>query len=340
VVVSHGPFDERFFPRYFEEVDFCLRCRRAADASSTFPESEAYTRGARVGSGSSAFLAAYHAGRVVSPWSISSFAAPMFRALRTEAAWLLSLRRRQESFPVLAAYAALPRLLSERREIESTLHIDGLTEPRRSPRVSRIVVIGIDGVECRDGLATSVESTHTPFASAISDRRTRGRGAASRCFAPGDRSAVRTGQCPVARCVEQICMSMERFARGHGRALLSELSADGVVAATVHASRWRRARLRRVCRSGRMYSATRWPKHRPKAVVDVTISRWPGTGSRLVVAVDRGDHFSAVSNLQAHALSAARLTDVTGASAGNGMVSVSRAVPDTTRGCRGYDPVV
>jgi GT2 family glycosyltransferase len=113
---SHGPFDERFFPAYFEEVDFCVRCRRAGRRIVYVPESEGvHLEGHVLGAGSPAFLVAYHAGRVRFAVEHLLVRGAMFRALRTEAAWLLSLRRRQEILPVLAAYAALPRLLSERR---------------------------------------------------------------------------------------------------------------------------------------------------------------------------------------------------------------------------------
>lgn len=112
----HGPFDERYFPAYFEEVDFCVRCRSAGQRVVYVPECEGvHLEGHVLGAGSPAFLAAYHAGRVRFAVEHLLVRGSVLRALRAEAVWLLSLRRRQEILPVLAAYAALPRLLSERR---------------------------------------------------------------------------------------------------------------------------------------------------------------------------------------------------------------------------------
>lgn len=112
----HGPFDERFFPAYFEEVDFCARCRRAGRRIVYVPESEGvHLEGHVLGVGSRAFLKAYHAGRVRFAVEHLLVRGRLLRALRAEAGWLLSLRRWHEIVPVLVAYTALPKLLYERR---------------------------------------------------------------------------------------------------------------------------------------------------------------------------------------------------------------------------------
>jgi O-antigen biosynthesis protein len=112
----HGPLDERFFPAYFEEVDFCLRCRRTGGRIVYVPESEAvHQEGSVLGVGSPAFLSAYHAGRLRFAVEHLLVRGKALRAFRAEVAWLLSLRRAHEIAPVIAAYAGLPKLLYERR---------------------------------------------------------------------------------------------------------------------------------------------------------------------------------------------------------------------------------
>jgi GT2 family glycosyltransferase len=112
----HGPFDEKFFPAYFEEVDFCRRCQAAGGRVVYVPECEAvHLEGSVLAAGSRAFLSAYHAGRVRFAAQHLLVRGKTMRALRAEAAWLSSLRRASEIAPVLAAYRRLPRLLYERR---------------------------------------------------------------------------------------------------------------------------------------------------------------------------------------------------------------------------------
>jgi GT2 family glycosyltransferase len=114
----HGPLDERFFPAYYEEVDFCLRCRRAGQRVVYVPESEAvHLEGSVLGLGTRAFLAAYHAGRVRFAVEHLLVRGRVLRALRAELAWLLSLRRPGEILPALGAYVSLPRLLLESRRV-------------------------------------------------------------------------------------------------------------------------------------------------------------------------------------------------------------------------------
>lgn len=112
----HGPFDEGFFPAYFEEVDFCFRCHRAGKRIVYVPESEgSHLDGGVLGVGSPAYLSAYHSGRIRFAVKHLLVRGTMLSALRAEAGWLRSLRRRSEILPVLSAYKAVPRLLVERR---------------------------------------------------------------------------------------------------------------------------------------------------------------------------------------------------------------------------------
>lgn len=112
----HGPFDERFFPAYFEEVDFCMRCRRAGKRIVYVPESEAIHLEASVlGVGTRNFLAAYHAGRLRFAAAHLLVRGNVLHVLRAELAWMFSLRRLREILPAIAAYSALPRLLYESR---------------------------------------------------------------------------------------------------------------------------------------------------------------------------------------------------------------------------------
>lgn len=191
--------------------------------------------------------------------------------------------------------------------------------------MSRIVVIGVDGIDCRDGRADLGPSRRTrQFSSAIADG---GHEVVVLGLTPSHRGMVpegRDGRSVGGRCFEQISTSTERFARGDGRALLSELSADGVVAATVHASA---LAARAVGDDVPLWAdvfGDPMAEAQAKALVDghdLALARY---WEALVVAVDRGDHFSAVSNVQAHALvGQLGLTGrLTGASAGMDMVSV------------------
>jgi GT2 family glycosyltransferase len=112
----HGPFDEKFFPAYFEEVDFCRRCQAGGGRIVYVPECEAvHLEGSVLKAGSRAFLSAYHAGRVRFAAKHLLLRGKTMRALRAEAGWLFSQRRVGEVAPALAAYTRLPRLLYERR---------------------------------------------------------------------------------------------------------------------------------------------------------------------------------------------------------------------------------
>ncbi|MBI5504797.1 MAG: glycosyltransferase family 2 protein [Deltaproteobacteria bacterium] len=112
-----GPFDEGYFPAYFEEVDFCVRLRAAAMRVVYVPASRARHAEAAssAGSASRLFLRRYHRSRLrfVAHHLIGGGRGASW--LRAEAAWLLRLRRWHDIAPVLGAYACLPRLLLHRR---------------------------------------------------------------------------------------------------------------------------------------------------------------------------------------------------------------------------------
>ncbi len=108
----HGPLDAGYFPAYFEEVDFCARCRAGGLRVVYEPASEALHAEASVlGRDSSRYLRAYHAGRMRYAATHLLVRGRALAALRAEAAWLLKLRTMHEVRPVLAAYRALPALM-------------------------------------------------------------------------------------------------------------------------------------------------------------------------------------------------------------------------------------
>ena len=112
----HGPFDERYFPAYFEEVDFCTRCRADGLRVVYEPASEAVHAEASVlGRNSPRYLRAYHASRMRYAVAHLLVRGKALAALRAEAAWLVRRRSIDEVRPALAAYGTLPRLLLETR---------------------------------------------------------------------------------------------------------------------------------------------------------------------------------------------------------------------------------
>ena len=113
---AFGPLDEEYYPAYFEEVDFCARCRRGGYRIVYEPSCEGLHAEASVlGAGSDAYLRAYHAGRMRFAAAHLLVRGRCLSALAAEAAWLLSLRHLDEIRPALAAYRALPRLLRARQ---------------------------------------------------------------------------------------------------------------------------------------------------------------------------------------------------------------------------------
>lgn len=110
-----GPFDEGYAPAYYEEVDFCVRARRAGLRAVYVPSSGAiHAEASTSGAGSRLFLQRYHRSRlrfVVRHLAVGRSAAGAW--LRAELAWLAGRRRWGEVAPVLGAYARIPHLVTE-----------------------------------------------------------------------------------------------------------------------------------------------------------------------------------------------------------------------------------
>lgn len=191
--------------------------------------------------------------------------------------------------------------------------------------MSRILVVGIDGVDGCEGRVDLGPSRRTrQFASAIAD-------------AGHDVVILRLGRSvrrPVSmrqsersaggRVIEEVSAAADRFSHGEGQELIRNIAADAVVSATIHASS---LAARAVADDVPLWVdvfGDPMAEAQAKAVVDghdLALARY---WEALVAAIDRGDHFSAVSHVQAHALLgqlglAGRLTR---ASAGSELVSV------------------
>lgn len=114
--LAHGPFDERFFPAYFEEVDFCVRSRKAGMRVVYEPRSEALHREAGVlGRQTARYLHAYHANRMRFAAKHLLVRGRILATLHAELTWLCSRRSVTEVRPALSAYRRLPRLIRESR---------------------------------------------------------------------------------------------------------------------------------------------------------------------------------------------------------------------------------
>lgn len=128
-----GPFDEGYAPAYYEEVDLCVRVRRAGlrvvyvptsearhvEASSSRDDEtsaavEAADRGQVSGRGSRIFLRRYHRSRLRFVVRVHARDVGALRWLIAEARWLFARRHRDEIAPVLAAYACMPRFVVEK----------------------------------------------------------------------------------------------------------------------------------------------------------------------------------------------------------------------------------
>jgi GT2 family glycosyltransferase len=116
----YGPLDAGYFPAYFEEVDFCLKLRRAGYRVVCDPAARAvHVEAATTGRGSQLHRALYHRSRMRFVARHLLRRATVAPALRAEAVWLSRQRSWRELRPVLGAYTAL------------------LTELRSRPRTGR-----------------------------------------------------------------------------------------------------------------------------------------------------------------------------------------------------------
>lgn len=113
--LRHGPFDRGFHPAYYEEVDFCTRCRDAGESIVFVPQSEGrHVEASVLGAGTKPYLRAYHRGRMRYLVKHRSDVRAAAAAFRSELAWLARQRRWSDVAPVLEAYRILPALLVER----------------------------------------------------------------------------------------------------------------------------------------------------------------------------------------------------------------------------------
>jgi GT2 family glycosyltransferase len=111
---AHGPFDERYFPAYFEEVDFCVRLRKAGLRIVYEPRSEAVHGEASVlGRQTAGYLRAYHNNRMRFAATHLLVRGRVLAVLHAELTWLFSRRSAAEVCPALSAYLSLPRLVRE-----------------------------------------------------------------------------------------------------------------------------------------------------------------------------------------------------------------------------------
>ena len=112
-----GPFDEAYRPVYFEEVDFCVRVRRARLRVVYEPAGVAlHKEGSSSGGTNSAlFLQRYHRNRIRFLVSHRLRRGTWGRTLAAELRWLAGQRRAADVWPVLRAYAGLPIDFMQRR---------------------------------------------------------------------------------------------------------------------------------------------------------------------------------------------------------------------------------
>jgi len=104
-----GPFDEGFCPVYYEEADFCVRCRRAGLRTLYVPSSEAvHFEASSSRRGSALFLRRYHRSRMRFAIRHLLRSGSIGAALRAELAWLAKQRSFTDIAPAFRAYCAVP----------------------------------------------------------------------------------------------------------------------------------------------------------------------------------------------------------------------------------------
>jgi GT2 family glycosyltransferase len=113
--IAFGPFDEGYAPAYYEEVDFCVRARRAGRRIVYVPHCEAvHLEAASSVTGSALFLRRYHRSRLRFVVRVLLRRGKALRWMAAEANWLLRLRSWRDIAPVLAAYVRVPWFFVER----------------------------------------------------------------------------------------------------------------------------------------------------------------------------------------------------------------------------------
>lgn len=116
VWLRYRPFDEGYFPAYFEEVEFCLRLRDAGLRVLYVPESRVVHRTAFSSGGpqSSVYLRRYHGSRMrFVARRLLQGRGSRCAFLAAELGWLCRLRDRSHLRIVLGAYRRLPAEMRE-----------------------------------------------------------------------------------------------------------------------------------------------------------------------------------------------------------------------------------
>ncbi len=110
-----GPLDEGYAPAYFEEVDFCVRVRRAGLRVVYVPGAEAIHVEASTSGSARTFYRRYHSSRLrfVVRHLVRERGAAAW--LRSELGWLLRMQDRSQLGALMAAYARVPALVVEAR---------------------------------------------------------------------------------------------------------------------------------------------------------------------------------------------------------------------------------
>ena len=118
-----GPFDESFYPAYYEEVDYCWRARSLGLRSVYVPESVArHHEATSTGNGSDAYLRHYHRNRMRFLARHHLRRGRILKTLAAEADWLFKQRDSRHLRRVLGAYANLPaELVAARRSKRSEI---------------------------------------------------------------------------------------------------------------------------------------------------------------------------------------------------------------------------
>ncbi len=112
-----GPFDERYFPAYFEETDFCVNVRRGGKRVVYEPASVAVHREASASGGVQArrYLGLYHRNRIRFVVKHLMTRGNRMNLLASELRWLFRRKTAAHALALAAAYARIPLYLVESR---------------------------------------------------------------------------------------------------------------------------------------------------------------------------------------------------------------------------------
>ncbi len=113
-----GPFDEGYFPAYFEEVDFCVRLRHAGLRIRYVPSSSAvhHVASASGGPDTRLYFERYHRSRMRFAARHLLERGQRLQFLKAELKWLGQLRDRSHLGAAINAYKTLPQELRDARK--------------------------------------------------------------------------------------------------------------------------------------------------------------------------------------------------------------------------------